>query len=268
MIDVFGDPTILIIVGVVIGGLVAFVVAYVIFKGRKDTSIFEFETFEDTVLTNLQKTFRIEGHKSKAKILHGINNKVGNVEKWLRHTGTWEVLRYDPKNDKYDPEISVNKEYAKDKEGNVILDSKGKPVSTHRQIIKKIDYDLMIFKVSGDGVFESSSYLIVDYELVTYDPKSNSYLIREEAQLRPFGGAWITSPKGETYTTDISFRRSIEQNNTYIQNFTRKTVFIETEHAKRMSVISGKAAAKTIGYQAHATNTLVREITDTDEDET
>lgn len=267
IISVLTNPAALIMYGVLITTIV-FVILYVfILKPRKEEEVFEFSKFEDTVFNNLQKTFKLEGHKSKARLLHGFKNPLGSVDKWLHHKGEWSILRFDPKGKKYEPITSIRKVEKKDKKGKPIMDKKGKPKYDTVKEEKKEGYDLWLFKVKGESIFGEDSYIIVDDQFLNYDPKGNKYTIDQNVPLHSFGKAWITSTKGEQHLSEVSFRKSIENNMTYLQNYAGKIIFIETSHAKALSKIEGKATSKSLGYQTYATNTLVRDATSTEESE-
>lgn len=260
------SPFSMMVITAIVVGVFSFIIAYLIFKGRSG-SIFEFETFEDTVINNLDNTFKLQGHKSKARITHGFNNPLGSVDKWLVHKGEWVIMQYDVTSKKYIKKLFPVKKKKLDGKGKEILDGKGRVTFevTNEPTTEK--YNLILFKVKGDGIFESSNYIVADSNLVKFDGKANRFNIDSDAQLHSFGKAWITSSVGERYLSDISFRKSIEGNMTYLQNYARKIIFVETSHAKAISKIEGKSDAKTSGYQAFATNTLIRDSQSTDDDE-
>ncbi len=125
-----------------------------------------------------------------------------------------------------------------------------------------------MFKVKGEGFFDQASYLVIDDKFITYDPKANVYMIDNEVQLTSFGKAWITSEMGERYLSDISYRRSLENNMTFVQNYARKVIFLETSHAKDIEKMMGKGMARRLTYKQYADDALVRDSESTAEDET
>jgi len=260
------SPISMMIIGVIVGGFVCFLIAYMIFKGRQ-APVFEFVSFEDTVMENLDDTFKLQGKRSKAKLTHGINNPIGSVDKWLMHKGEWSMMVYDPKQKKYIPKTRPVKVEILGNDGKPKKDAKGKVSFEVKNEAIKEKYDLFLFKVKGGGIFESSNYVVADSKYIEYNPKLDRFNIDANARLNSFGKAWITSVSGEKYLCDISFRKSIEGNMTYLQNYARKIIFVETSHAKAISKLEGKTDAKTAGYQAFATNALVRDAQSTDDED-
>lgn len=239
------NPIVLVLVGFCIGAIVL-VLFYVYVWKRDEGTTFEIERFEDTVLKDLKNTFKTEGKKSNSRIIHGINNPIGKVEKWLSHKGEWQVLEYNQTSKEYEPKTIVTK----------VKNDKGKIVSKRKEA--KIPYDFVIFKVSGSGYFEEPKFIIADRQFVEYDAKGNVWQIDKDVALKSFGNAWITSEVGQKYLQDISFRRSLENNMTFLQNQSRKVIFLETAFAQKHELLLGKGLSKRLQYDQYAKDVLVK----------
>jgi hypothetical protein len=245
------NPLVIMLIGVTIG-IIIVVIFYMFVWKKDDANVFEYEKFEDTVIENLDKTFNTEGMKSNARIIHGINNPIGRVEKWLNHKGQWNILEYD----------DVKKEYVQKE--NVVKTSDGKT----KTINATEEYNLYIFKVKAEGWFEKAKYILTDKDHVSYNSQNNTWVLRDDISLKLFGKCWITSPLGEQYLQDISFRRSLENNMTFLQNQSRKVIFLETAFAQKHELILGKGMAKRLQYDQYGKDVLKKAGEIDDEDET
>ncbi len=257
----------LIFYGILIGAIIV-VLFYVFVYKKQDHDVFEYEKFEDTVMNDLKKKFTTEGINSKAKLTHGMNNPLGTVDKWMNHKGEWIAQEYDPSTRSYKDKTDSTKVQKKDVNGKPIVDKKGKPVYDKSTQPLKIKYDLKILRVKGQGFFQEPQYVIADSQNITYNPKLNSWNIDPVASLSHFGKAWITGKKGELFVQDISFRRSLENNMTFLQNQSRKVIFLETAFAQRHELKIGSGIAKKLSYDQYAKKVLKDAGDMDDEDET
>jgi hypothetical protein len=246
------NPVTIFLTGILFGGI-AILLVYKWFKG-KDENIFEFEKFEDTTKEDIQKNFKLEGKgtRSKAKLIHGFQNPIGNVEKWLSKKGEWQLLKFNESTQKFesvmqDVQIDTGK---KDKKNKSIIKTEKKPV--------KKSYDLKLFKVSeGWFIFKTIYHVLADTKYLHFDPLARIWDISENVPLRSYGGVWITSESGQIFLDDISFRRSLENNMTFLQNYSRKIIFLETNFVKREQLLTAKGVAKKLQYDNYSKNVLM-----------
>lgn len=261
------SPVAFVFYGIIIGVIVV-VLFYIFVYKKSDKDVFEYEKFEDTVIHSLKKTFQTEGQNSKSKLVHGINNPIGSVDKWIKHSGEWKDLEYDAGTRNYIEKTKSVKEIKKDKNGKDILDKKGNPVYITKTEPVKIPYDLLIFRVKGQGFFDEPQFVICENEHVKYNSQANTWNILKEVSLNQYGGAWITGIKAEHFVNDISFRRSLENNMTFLQNQSRKVIFLETAFSQRHEMKIGSGIAKKLSYDQYAKKVLKDAGDLEDEDDT
>jgi hypothetical protein len=153
--SILTHPIILILIGVLVGAI-AMVLVYKYVK-NKDENLFEFEKFEDTVIKDIEKNFELEGRKSKAKLIHGFLNPIGDVSKILIKKGKWQMMKYNESKQKFevvmqDVKIDTGK-LGKDKKPIIRTES--------RPVIK--EYDLKLFKIQeGWFIFKTTYFVAVD----------------------------------------------------------------------------------------------------------
>ena len=253
-------PVTLILIGILVGAI-AMIVVYKYIKG-KDENLFEFEKFEDTTLKDMNKNFNIEGRKSKAKLIHGFLNPIGDVNKLIYKKGKWQLHKYNESKQKFEivmQEVKIDTgKIGKDKKP--IIKTESRPVTK--------EYDIKIFKIQeGWFIFKKTDYVIADSKYLNYDPLRRVWDIAEHIPIYSYGNAWITSEQGQTFLDDISFRRALENNMTFIQNYSRKVIWLETKFAERSELLTTKGIAKKLAYDNYAKEVLV-EAGETESDET
>lgn len=250
------NPIFLILFGFLIGGIIVFLFYHYIWK-KEDKLVFEFEKFEDIVHDDLKKTFELQGISSKATLTHGINNPIGRVDKWFKQSGEWSVMEYNETQKKYLPkEVSFKKEKIDD-QGKIIKNKKGEPEYVIEKKPLKVPYDLHVFRLKPNGWFGDPNYVIAESKHMTFDTLGKRWQLDPRVILKSFGKAWITSEFGEQYLQDISFRRSLENNLTFLMNQSRKVIFLETAFAQKNELLIGKGIAKKLAYDQYAQNVLM-----------
>jgi hypothetical protein len=243
-------PITLILIGILIGA-VAMILIYKYIKG-KDENLFEFEKFEDTVIKDIKENFEFEGRKSKAKLIHGFLNPIGDVNKILVKKGKWQLMKYNESKQKFevvmqDVKIDTAK---KDAKGKPIIRTESRPVTK--------EYDLKIFKIQeGWFIFKTTYFVAVDSKYLNYDPLRRIWDIAESVPIHSYGKVWMCSEQGQTFLDDISFRRALENNMTFIQNYSRKVIWLETKFAERSELLTTKGVAKKLAYDNYAKEVLI-----------
>jgi len=243
-------PITLIFIGIIIGAI-AMILVYKYIKG-KDENLFEFEKFDDTVIQDIEKNFELEGRKSKAKLIHGFLNPIGDVNKILMKKGKWQMMKFNESKQKFevvmqDVKIDTGK---KDAKGKPIIKTDSRPVTK--------EYDFKLFKVQeGWFIFKSTYYVLVDSKYLNYDPLRRIWDIAESVAIRSYGKVWMASEHGQIFLDDISFRRSLENNMTFLQNYARKIIWLETKFAERSELLTTKGIAKKLAYDNYAKEVLI-----------
>jgi hypothetical protein len=257
---ILSHPVTLILIGVLVGA-VAMVLIYKYVKG-KDDNLFEFEKFDDTVIQDVEKNMNFEGRKSKSKLIHGFLNPIGDVEKILQKKGKFQLMKYNESKQKFE----VVEQDIKIDTGRIGKDKKP-IIRTEKRPVTK-EYDLKMFKVvEGWFIFRTTHYVIADSKYLNYDPLRRIWDIAESVPIRSYGKVWMCSEQGQIFLDDISFRRSLENNMTFLQNYSRKVIWLETKFAERSELLTTKGVAKKLAYDNYAKDVLI-EAGETESDDT
>jgi hypothetical protein len=254
--SIITNPIFLIVSGFLIGALITFVIYHFFWK-KDEKLVFEFEKFEDIVHDDLKGSFELEGIKTTSSIVHGINNPIGKIEMWFKKQGEWSVMEYDRNRKEYVIKEVPVKVVKTNEQGEAEKDKKGNVVHVIQKQPLKIPYDIHVFKIKSNSWFGDPKYIIADSKYVNFDTLGKRWQLEPNVSLRSFGKCWITSEIGEHYLQDISFRRSLENNLTFLMNQSRKVIFLETAFAQKNELMIGKGIAKKLAYDQYAQSVLM-----------
>lgn len=218
----------------------AVIIIYFIFdwlkkRGDKNDN-FEYETLEETILKYMNKKFKLVSMKTRAGLSQGFAY-FGDVDSWARERGKHIPRKYDADKETY------------------VLDDKA----------KERDYDLYIFRIWQTNFlfkflgFGDKTYVIVDANhLTNIDIKSSpirgsfkTWNIKPEIQFMRIGGHFVSSEAGLQYLTDISILKSHEDLLTYNQNYSKKLVYLELQHAKMINMLASKKRIETESWNKY-----------------
>lgn len=225
------------------------VIIFFILKGKnKNEENFNIETFEETVNFNLNNLLKNFG-----------KNQRGILKKDLEYINEFSCF-YIFKNSK---DVKKEERFIK---------------SIYPEKSKKHDIDIIIFRIgdekisNGKKIFyailniftfgkmfkysEPEFYLIDSNAIRVFDAKNMEIVLKNDVCFLPYGGCYISSSCGEEFLNDISFKKSIEENLTYLQNAGRKIIYLEMEHSKHIERINGISNAERSKFQGYQRNVL------------
>ena len=211
----------LLLVGLTIILIAVAIVIYLYYTKTEKEDKFKEITFEDTTLDNLDKLFKLHKSKIRAGLFRG-HDYIGDIESYIKVKGIFKPLEMDEKADQYIE-------------------------STDKKDFKP--YEIMIFRVWKTNIIMKllnigkKEYVLVDSNhIMNVDKNKNNKIwnIKADIQFIRFGGNFITSDAGKEFLSDISIKFSHENTLTYMQNFTRKAIYLELQHTKNMTAYEKK----------------------------
>lgn len=213
----FQNPMVMLIIAIAFFVIAIF---YIFQKKKNNEEELEIEKIEETVNENLNRLFSVCGTKIK-----------GYLTKDARPIS--EIDAY------YD----VTFERQNEIENKKIL-----------KMVKDLgfDYKLYIFKITDMnfisrflkifGIKPNSDFFIVPKKFIlNFDGVSKTFTLCDKATFSVYAGVFVCDTLGFNFVNDISFRRAIEENMTYLQNYARKIVYMETKLPRGMERLQGIA---------------------------
>jgi hypothetical protein len=232
---------------IIVVAIVAYI-AYIIYNRRKkEPEEFQIEDFRESVFLATEKLLDTFGVNIKASLTRGIE-PMGKVSKFYHFKGKIQM------EDMPDVKTDDKKKKLKDAEDVNLW-------------IFRIGEKSFIQRIFGGGTFD---YVIVeDTFMEPYDGSRKHWGIKEDASFSPYGNVFIASKKGEAFVNDISYRRSIEEVRTLMQNFPRKVAYLELRQAKTLERIEAGLEKKNAGYDSYKKSVLAsgKDLEDTEEDD-
>ncbi len=217
---------------------------------------FKVEDFRETVYAYHEQLMNSFGIESDSYLVRGIESQ-GKISKWYPLTQEMKPMKIDEKNKKLIEIKPATRTVA------ALTDKKEKKTEDKGKI------NAIIFQIGTKSMFSfltgsKPKFVILDRELLTYDPKAKKWGMDETVSLIPYASVYIASKKAEQWINNISFMRSQEEVLTYSQNFARKTSWLELSHVKLMDYVLGKEDKKKAGWEGYRRKALGYE--DEDED--
>lgn len=197
----------------IIAGISIYVL-YWYFKRKPKEDTFEIETFEDTLLKDVDEKFKLKGIKTKASLTQGFDY-LGDIDMWLRERGVHNPLVFDDQNKVF------------------VQDPERKP-KKYDIYIFRIWKTNKLFKMLGFG---KKKYVIADYDHLANIDSTRGFKrwnLKPSIQLVLWGNIFVSSEAGEEYLTDIGIKRSHENTLTFLINYSRKIIYLEMKHSKAM----------------------------------
>jgi hypothetical protein len=213
---------------IIIAAVIIFIIYY-FWPRKKEEEAFQIEDFRESVYVGIEKILDLFGVNIDAYMTKGIE-PLGQISKFYHFTG-----------------ILTKKDEKDAKKG----DKKEENVNLWIFRIGKRSFWTRIF---GGG---SIDYLVIeDGQLEPYDGQGKRWAVKETVSFLPYGNCYTSSKKAEEWINNISFRRSLEENMTATQNFTRKASYIELKQAKAIERMMSSIESKRLGYDRYKKEVL------------
>lgn len=229
---------------IIVAGIIIYVLYYIYNKRKPKEDEFQIEDFRESVFLSTEKLIDTFGIRINATLTRGIE-PLGKINRFYHFTG------------KVTPDdIDGSKRPEEDKN----IDKKAD------LWIFRLGEKTLIDKILGGGAYD---YLVLDSKFLdAYDGNKKQWPVKEDISFTPYGNVFIASKVGEAFINDISYRRSLEEIRTLMQNFPRKVAYLELKQAKTLEKMEASVEKKRTGYESYKKSVLAsgKDLEDDDDE--